>query len=69
MLAEQGFTVSVNRLRNVTAGLGVMPARLTVAGAVKPSADVIGRRDLNLESCVASADVTGAEDRTGSAID
>ena len=41
MLAEQGFTVSVNRLRNVTAGLGVM---LAVAGAVKPSADVSGRR-------------------------
>ena len=27
MLAEQGFTVSVNRLRNVTAGLAVMLAK------------------------------------------
>ena len=26
-LAEQGFTVSVNRLRNVTAGLAVMLAK------------------------------------------
>ena len=41
MLAEQGFTVSVNRQRNVTAGLAVV---LAVAGAVKPSADVSGRR-------------------------
>lgn len=44
MLAEHGMTVSVNRLRKVTRGLGDMLARLTTAGELKLSGDVAGRR-------------------------
>jgi hypothetical protein len=43
-LAEEGFDVSVNTLREVTAGMGAVLAKLTAQGTVRASGDAGGRR-------------------------
>lgn len=44
MLADQGIDVSVNQLRDVTAGMGQMLQRLTRDGALSAGGTVTGRR-------------------------
>lgn len=44
MLAEQGIDVSVNQLRDVTAGMGQMLQRLTQQGSLTVAGNVLGRR-------------------------
>jgi len=44
MLAEQGIDVSVNQLRDVTAGMGRMLQKLTSQGSLTVSGNVSGRR-------------------------
>lgn len=44
MLAGEGIRVSVNRLRKVTAGMGLMLSRLTSQGALKATGNADGRR-------------------------
>lgn len=44
MLAEQGIDVSVNQLRDVTAGMGRMLQKLTTQGSLTVAGNVSGRR-------------------------
>ena len=44
MLAEQGIDVSVNQLRNVTAGMGRMLQKRTTQGSLTVAGNVSGRR-------------------------
>jgi hypothetical protein len=44
MLAEEGLNVSVNQLREVTAGMGRMLQRVTSQGSLKLKGDVCGQR-------------------------
>jgi hypothetical protein len=44
MLAEEGITISVNQLRDVTAGMGQMLQRMTDQGSLTAAGSVSGRR-------------------------
>jgi hypothetical protein len=44
MLAEEGITISVNQLRDVTAGMGQILQRMTDQGSLTAAGNVLGRR-------------------------
>jgi hypothetical protein len=44
MLAEEGIRISVNQLRDVTAGMGQMLQRMTQQGSLTATGNVLGRR-------------------------